>query len=86
MGVAGAKALLALAGVAQWIECWPANQGVMGLMPTQDTCLGCWPHPQLRVHSRQPHIDVSLPLFLSPIPLSLKMNRIYISKSLIEED
>ena len=25
---------LALAGVAQWIECWPANQRVTGLIPS----------------------------------------------------
>ena len=24
----------ALAGVAQWIECWPANQMVAGLIPS----------------------------------------------------
>ena len=37
---------LALAGVAQWIECWPVNQRVTGLIPSQGTCLGCWPRPQ----------------------------------------
>ena len=35
----------ALAGVAQWIECWPANQSVTGLIPSQGTCLGCGPGP-----------------------------------------
>ena len=35
------KLKLALAGVAQWIECWPANQRVTGLIPSQGTCLGC---------------------------------------------
>ena len=30
----------ALAGVAQWIECWPANQRVARLIPSQGTCLG----------------------------------------------
>ena len=57
-----------LAGVAQWIECRPANQRVAGLIPSQGTCLGCGPGPQLGVHERQPHIDVSLPLFLLPFP------------------
>ena len=33
----------ALAGVAQWIECWPVNQRVAGLIPSQGTCLGCRP-------------------------------------------
>ena len=32
-----------LAGVAQWIECQPANQRVIGLIPRQGTCLGCRP-------------------------------------------
>ena len=58
----------ALAGVAQWIECWPANQRVAGLIPCQGTCLGCGPGPQLGVCKRQLHIDVSLPLFLPPFP------------------
>ena len=29
---------LALVGVAQWIECQPANQRVAGSMPSQGTC------------------------------------------------
>ena len=37
---------LALAGVAQWIECWPVNQRVAGSIPSQGTCLGCEPGPQ----------------------------------------
>ena len=37
---------LALAGVAQWIERWPANQRVASSIPSQGTCLGCWPGPQ----------------------------------------
>ena len=36
----------ALAGVAQWIECWPVNQRVSGSIPSQGTCLGCRPGPQ----------------------------------------
>ena len=36
----------ALAGVAQWIECRPANQRVAGLIPSQGMCLGCGPGPQ----------------------------------------
>ena len=46
----------ALAIVAQWTECWPASQRVAGLIPNQGTC------------DRQPHIAVSLPLFLPPLP------------------
>ena len=33
--------ILALAGVAQWIEFRPANQGVTGSIPSHGTCLGC---------------------------------------------
>ena len=36
----------ALADVAQWIEHWPVNQRVTGLIPSQGTCLGCRPGPQ----------------------------------------
>ena len=36
----------ALAGVAQWTECRPANQRVSGSVPSQGTCLGCRPGPQ----------------------------------------
>ena len=53
---------VALAGVAQWIECQPANQSVT----SQGTCLGCGPGSWCRVYERQPHIDVSFPLFLPP--------------------
>ena len=34
--------LLDLAGVAQWIEHWPANQRVTGLIPSQDSMPGLW--------------------------------------------
>ena len=51
--------LLALAGVAQWIECQPMNQKVAGSIPSQGTCLDCGPGLQLRAYKRQP--DVSLP-------------------------
>ena len=58
----------ALAGVAQWTECWPVNWRVAGLIPSQGTCLGCG--PQLGACRRQPmflsHTDVSLPLFHPP--------------------
>ena len=63
----------ALPGVAQWIECWPTNQSVDGLIPSQGTYLGCRPGPVCVwgggvACERQPHIDVPLPLFLSPFP------------------
>ena len=53
------KFILALAGVAQWIECWPANWKVTGWTPSQGTCLGCKPGPQLEASERQ-IIQVSL--------------------------
>ena len=54
-----------LAGVAQWIEHWPVNQRVASSIPSQGTYLGFGPAPPQGAHKRQPHIDVSLPLFLS---------------------
>ena len=66
--------LLALAGVAQWIMCQPANQRVASLISSQGTCLGCGPGHQLGMQKRQPHINVSL--LLSPsLPLCLKINK-----------
>ena len=59
---------IALAGVAWQIECWPVNQRVASLIPRQSTCLGGEPGPNLGVHEKQPHIDVSHPLFLLPLP------------------
>ena len=50
---------MALAGMAQWIQCHPANQRVAGPIPSQGTCLGCRPGPQLGVCERQ-RIDVPL--------------------------
>ena len=59
---------VALAGVAQWIEHQPVNQRAAGWIPSQGTSFSCGPGPQLGAHERQPHIDVSLPLFLFPFP------------------
>ena len=39
-------AKIALASVAQWVECRPANQRVASLTPSHGTCLGCRPGPQ----------------------------------------
>ena len=58
----------ALAGVAQWIECWPGNQRVAGSIPSWGTYLGCGTGPQQGAHKWQPHIEVSLPLLLSLFP------------------
>ena len=63
-----------MAGVAQWIEHGSVNQRVTNWIPSQGTCLGCGPGPQLGACERQPHIDGSP--FLSPsLPLSLKVNK-----------
>ena len=35
----------ALAGEAQWTECWPVNQKVAGSIPSQGTYLGYEPGP-----------------------------------------
>ena len=59
----------ALAGVAQWIECWPANRGITHAWVAGQV-------PQCGECKRQPHIAVSLPLFLSSFP-SLKINKIF---------
>ena len=40
------KAKITLAGVAQWIECWPVNQSVSGLIPNEGTYVGCQPGPR----------------------------------------
>ena len=65
---------IALAGIAQWVECGPVNQRVASSIPS-----GHMPELQARsligVCKRQPYIDVSLPLSPSP-PLSLKRNKI----------
>ena len=57
---------IALATVAQWIECRPLNQEVAGSIPSQGTCLGCRPGPQLGPCERRAHTDVSIPVFLPP--------------------
>ena len=62
------KCFLALAGVAQWIEHWPENQKVTGLIPSQGTRLGYGPGLRLGPCERQP-FDVYLS-FSFPFPLS----------------
>ena len=58
--------MTALAGEAQWIERGPVNQRVAGSILSQGTCLYCRPDPQEGACERQPHMDVSPPLFLLP--------------------
>ena len=45
--------LYASTGVAQWVRHHPANQKVTGSIPSQGTCLGCRPGPQLGACKRQ---------------------------------
>ena len=47
---------------------WAVNQRAAGSIPSQGTCLGCSPGPQWGPRERQPHTDVSFPLFLHPFP------------------
>ena len=64
---------VALGGVAQWIECWPVNRKVTGLIPSQGTCLGCGPDSQWGGMQEAtdrcfPHTLMFLSLFLPPFP------------------
>ena len=58
--------IAALAGVAHWIECLPVNPRVNGSIPSKGMYPSCRLGLLYGVHKRQPHIDVSLPLFLLP--------------------
>ena len=71
------KRLSALAGVAQWIE----NLRVAGSIPSQGTCLGCQPGPQLGAYNRYP-TDVSIAhcCFFSFFSLLSPLSRNKISK------
>ena len=70
------RVTVALTGVAQWIECWPANR--CQFESQSGHSLGCGPGPQLGACERQ-QIDISctnISLPLSPfLPLSLKINQ-----------
>ena len=71
---------LALAGVAQWIECWPANRKVTGSITSGSACLVCSLGPRLGVCERQRiHVSLTHCCFspsLSPSrPLILKINK-----------
>ena len=61
---------VALAGVAQWMECWPANQSVPGLIPGLGHMPGLRAGYPMRGHTRGNHtlmflsLSSSLPSFL----------------------
>ena len=66
----------ALAGVAQLVECHPANQKIASLVPGQGLRLDCRSGPSRLGHVRRAtqlmflsHINISPPLFLPPFPL-----------------
>ena len=65
---------VSMAGMTQWIDCCSPNPKVTGSIPSQDTCLGYRPGPQLGACQRQPHTVVSLPLSPSLL-LCLKVNK-----------
>ena len=44
--IPGQKGKASLAGVVQWIECWPANQRVTCSIHSLGTCPGCGPGPR----------------------------------------
>ena len=66
----------ALASVAQWIESQPTNWKVTSSTPSQGTCMGCRPGPQLVTCNRQP-IDVFLThwCFFSSLSPSLTLSK-----------
>ena len=63
---------LVLAGMSQWIKCQPVKQRVAGSIPSQGTCLGYRPGPQLGARERQPCFSPSLSPSLS---LTLETNK-----------
>ena len=64
------KHIWALAAVAQWIEHWPVNLKVTGLIPNQGTCLVCGPGSSWgSLWGNQP-INV-FPSFSLPSPLKI---------------
>ena len=67
-GITRSKGSYSLAGVAQWIECQPANQRVACLIPVR---AHAWVVGQVSMGGtlgRQPHIDDCLFRFLPPFP------------------
>ena len=65
---------IALAGVAQWIECQPANQRVTGSIPSQGSCLGCRPGPSRGKREASTYWCFSPSCFHS-LTLALKINK-----------
>ena len=74
------KQKIALADVAQWIECRPSNQRVTSLIPSQSTA---WVTDQVPNRGTWEAITYwCLSPFLSPsLPLSLKVNKYFFKKN-----
>ena len=53
-----------------WLSGLSAGQSIAGWISSQGTCLSCGPGPQEGACERQPRTDISLPLFLPPLPLT----------------
>ena len=65
--------------MAQWVECQPVSQRVAGSIPSQGTCLGCGPGPQV-VGMQEATTHWCFSLSLSPsLLLSLKVNKIFLN-------
>ena len=65
---------LALTSVAQLVGPHPANWKVAGLIPSQGTCLGCRPGPQLGHVQKVGDRCFSITLLFLSLLLSLKIN------------
>ena len=76
---------MALAGVAQWIECRLQTKGSQVGFPVMGYAWVCRPGPQWGPCERQPHIDVFLPLSPPP-PLSLKIKTKKKKKEIMREN
>ena len=66
---------VARAGVAQWIGHQPVNQRVTGSIPSQGTCLGCRPGPQVGDAQEATTHGCFFASFSCSLPLSLKINK-----------
>ena len=70
------EASWALAGIAQWTERRLRTKGLLVQFPVGAYTWVVGQVPQVGAHERQPHTDISLPLFLLPFP-SLKINKLF---------
>ena len=74
----------ALAGVAQWIGYWLASWKVAGSIPSQGTCLGCGPGPQLGpVRGNRSMYLSHIAVSLFSLPSLLNVNKILNPKTWI---